>query len=117
MSVEALVISKLVEEVNLKQAFQAGILQDDFEMHDEEWQWLIQRAATRKVISARRFKARFPEFDYLPTGDKIQDLLEELKTERAFVAISSAIDDVFSGDDPLGQENAVDKAVQLCVSH
>ena len=111
--VEALVISKLVEEGNLKQAFQAGITQDDFEMHDEEWQWLIQRAATRKVISARRFKARFPEFDYLPTGDKIQDLLEELKTERAFVAISSAIDDVFSGDDPLGQENAVDKAVQL----
>lgn len=113
MSVEALVISKLVEDGNLKQAFQAGITQDDFELHDEEWQWLIQRAATRKSISPRQFKKRFPEFDYLPPPDKIQDLLDELKAERAFVAISSAIDDVFSGDDPLGQDNAVDKAVQL----
>lgn len=113
MSVEALVISKLVEDGDLKQAFQAGITQDDFELHDEEWQWLIQRAATRKAISPRVFKKRFPEFDYLPPNEKIQDLLDELKSERAFVAISSAIDEVFSGDDPLGQDNAVDKAVQL----
>ncbi len=113
MSVEALVISKLVEDGSLKQAFQAGITQDDFELHDEEWQWLIERAATRKVISPRRFKQRFPEFDYLPTNDKLGDLLDELKQERAFVAISSAIDEVFTGDNPLGQDNAVDKAVQL----
>ena len=113
MSVEALVISKLVEDGSLKQAFQAGITQEDFEIHDEEWQWLIERAATRKVISPRRFKQRFPEFDYLPINDRLGDLLDELKQERAFVAISSAIDEVFTGDDPLGQDNAVDKAVQL----
>jgi hypothetical protein len=113
VSVEALVISKLVDEGSLKKAFQAGITHEDFEIHDEEWNWLIQRAGTRKPITARAFKRTFPEFDYMPVSDKLQDLIEELKQERAFVAISSAIDEVFSGDDPLGQENAVEKAAEL----
>lgn len=113
VSVEALVISKLVEEGSLKKAFQAGISQDDFELHDEEWEWLLQRAGSRQSISPRIFKKRFPEFDFMPVSDKLQDLLDELKQERAFVAISSAVDEVFSGDDPLGQDNAIDKAVQL----
>jgi hypothetical protein len=113
VSVEALVISKLVEEGSLKKAYQAGITEEDFELYDEEWEWLMGRAISRKPINPRVFKGRFPEFDFLSPDEKLQDLLDELKHERAYLAISSAIEEVFTGDDPLSQENAVDKAYQL----
>jgi replicative DNA helicase len=113
LSVEALVISKLVEEGSPKKAFQAGITSDDFELHDEEWEWLVGRAIARKAINPRVFKKSFPEFDFTVTREKLQDLLDELKHERAYLAISSAIEEVFDGEDPLSQENAVDKAVAL----
>jgi hypothetical protein len=113
VSVEALVISKLVEDGSPKKAFQAGITTDDFELHDEEWEWLVGRAVARKPINARVFKRVFPEFDFMPTREKLQDLLQELKHERAYLAISSAIEEVYDGEEPLAQDNAIDKAVQL----
>lgn len=113
MSVEALVISKLVEDGSPKKAFQAGITTEDFELHDEEWEWLVGRAVARKPINPRIFKRVFPEFDFTPTREKLQDLLQELKHERAYLAISSAIEEVYEGDEPLAQDNAVDKAVAL----
>lgn len=113
MSVEALVISKLVEDGSIKKAFQAGITDQDFELHDEEWAWLVRRSIERKPIGARVFKRAFPEFDFMPPREKLNDLLEELKHERAFLAVSSAIEEIYNGDDPLSQDNAVEKAVQL----
>lgn len=113
MSVEALVISKLVDDGSLKKAFQAGITAEDFEIHDEEWAWIIRRAEQRKPINARLFKKAFPEFDFISGREKLNDLLDELKAERAYVAISSAIEELWTGDDPLSQENAVDKAIML----
>ena len=113
MSVEALVISKLVEEGSLKKAFQAGITQDDFELYDEEWQWLLGRAVARKPINPRIFKRTFPEFDFLTPGEKLQDLFDELKHERAYLAISSHIEEIYTGEEPLSPDNAVDKAIQL----
>lgn len=112
MSVEALVISKLAEEGKLKKAFQAGIDESAFELHDEEWKWLVKSAATHQPINPRLLKIAFPEFDYMPVDEKLTDLLEELKRERAYLAISSSIEEVY-GDDPLSQENAIDKAAQL----
>lgn len=113
MSVEALVISKLVEDGSPKKAFQAGITEQDFELHDEEWNWLVGRAVARKPINPRVFKKVFPEFDFITGREKLIDLLDELKRERAYVAISSAIEEIFTGDDPLSQENAVEKAAAL----
>jgi hypothetical protein len=113
LSVEALVISKLVEDGSPKKAFQAGITTEDFELHDEEWEWLVARAVARKPVNPRVFKKVFPEFDFQPTREKLQDLLQELKHERAFLAISSAVEEIYEGEEPLSQENAVDKAVQL----
>jgi DnaB-like helicase C terminal domain len=113
MSVENLVISKLVEDGSIKKAFQEGISEADFELHDDEWNWLVQRAIHRKPINPRLFKRQFPEFDYAPPREKLIDLLDELKQERAYLAISSSIEEVFTSSDPLSQDNAVDKAVQL----
>ena len=113
MSVEALVISALVKEGTPKKAFMEGISRDDFEIHDEEWDWIVSRAEQKKPINARHFKKAFPEFEYTRTGENVGDLLTELKQERAYVAISSLIESVYLGEDPLSQENAVEKALHL----
>jgi replicative DNA helicase len=39
----------------------------------------------------------------------LTDLIEELKRERAYVAISSAIEELLEGEDPLNQDNALEK--------
>jgi len=113
LSVEALVIAKLVEEGSLKKAYQAGITEDDFELYDEEWRWLMGRVMRRRSINPRVFKASFPEFDFISPDEKLLDLFDELKHERAYLAISSAIEEVMTGEEPLSPENAVDKAYEL----
>lgn len=106
-------VAALVDEGSVKKAFQAGVTQDDFEIHDEEFDWIVRRAESRKPITPRLFKKQFPEFDFLLPKERLGDLLDELKQERAFVAVTSAIDEIYTGDDPLSQENAVDKAIIL----
>jgi hypothetical protein len=113
MSVEAFVVAALVDEGSPKKAFQAGVTTDDFEIHDEEFQWIIDRAERRKPITPRLFKRQFPEFDFILPKERLGDLLDELKQERAFLAVSGAIDEIYSGDNPLSQENAIEKAMQL----
>lgn len=113
MSVEALVISRLVEDGSVKKAFQAGITHDDFEIHDEEWAWIVARAEKRQPVNPRIFKKAFPEFDFIHGKERLPDLLDELKSERAYIAISSALEELWTGEDPLSQENAVDKAIAL----
>ena len=113
MSVEALVISALVSEGSPKRAFEAGISQDDFEMHDEEWNWILRRAEHKKPINVRVFKKEFPEFDFIKTRENLGDLLDELKNERAYLSISSAIESLYSGDEQLSPENAIEKAAHL----
>jgi len=113
MSVESYLISALVEEGSPKLALQAGISGGDFEIYDEEFDWLVTRAEKRQPVSPRLFKQRFPEFDYLLAQEKVADLVDELKRERAFVAVSSAVDEIFTGEDPISSENAVEKAIQL----
>lgn len=110
MSVEAFLISALVEEGTPKQAFQQGINVDDFEMHDEEFRWIVRRAENRKPITPRLFKKAFPDFEFILPSEKIGDLIDELKQERAYLAISSGIDEVLSD---LDQDNAIPKAMQL----
>jgi replicative DNA helicase len=113
MSVEAMVISALVEEGSPKRAFQQSISELDFEIHDEEWTWIVRRAEQKKPINVRHFKRAFPEFEFMRSRENIGDLIEELKSERAFIAISSAIEEVYSGEAPLDQDNAVEKAMEL----
>jgi len=113
MSVEQFVISALVDEGSPKRAFQAGVGAIDFEIYDEEWEWLVSRAEKRKPINPRVFKKQFPEFEYVVAREKIGDLLDELQAERAYVAVNSAIDEMLGGSEPLSVENALEKAMQL----
>lgn len=110
MSVENLVIAELVAEGTPKIALQEGITDEDFEIYDEEWQWILSRAENKKPITTRIFKAAFPEFEFLRTKERLQDLIEELKQERAFVAVGSAIDKVQA---ELTPDNAVERAMEL----
>ena len=113
MSVEAYVIAALVDEGSPKKAFQAGVTEDDFEFHDEEFAWIIGRAERRKPITPRLFKKQFPEFDFIKPRESLKDLMEELKQERAYLTISSAIEQIIAGEAPLDQENALEKALEL----
>ena len=110
MSVESLVISEIVAEGSPKKAFQAGVSSSDFEIYDEEWQWIISRAEQRRAITARAFKKRFPDFEYVRSGERLVDLLEDFKQELAYAAISGGIDEVLR---ELEQDNAVEIAIRL----
>lgn len=110
MSVEAQVIAALVDEGSPKRAFQAGITENDFTIHDEEFQWIVSRAERRKPINARVFKKQFPDFEFILTREKLTDLLDELKSEGAFLAVQAGIEQAFN---ELSHDNAVEKAYQL----
>lgn len=110
MSVEPYVIAAIVEEGTPKKAFQAGITVEDFEMCDDEWNWIIRRAEQRKPINPRLFKQAFPEFDFIRSRERLVDLLDELKQERVLVAVSSGIEEVLVD---LDRENVVEKAMAL----
>jgi replicative DNA helicase len=110
MSVEAFVLAALIEDGNLKKAFQAGVTDEDFQLYDEEWHWLCRQAEQKKAINLRRFKQSFPEFEAIQVNERTQDLIEELKQERAFVDLQAAVEETL---DALDQENAIDKAGQL----
>jgi hypothetical protein len=110
MSVESLLISELVGEGSVKKAFQAGITKEDFDLCDEEFEWLESQAEKRLPITIRKFKKKFPEFEFIQSGERVQDLIEELKQERAYIMVRSALDEV---EMDLEHENAVEKATTL----
>lgn len=110
MSVEQYVISGLVEQGTPKFAFQAGLTADDFELYGDEWQWLCESAERKRPINRRRFRNAFPDFEYILAEDRVQDLLEELKTERAFTSVSALIDQVAV---ELTPENVVEKTEMM----
>jgi len=109
-SVEQAVIALCVEEGSLKKLYQAGVTAEYFEMYDEEFQWLEKQAQKHKPINPRRFREKFPEFDWVVPAEEIQDLVEDLKQERAYVTLRAAIETV---DESLEPDNAVGKASEL----
>lgn len=109
MSVESFVIAGLSTEGSLKKAAQAELSEDDFELHDEEFAWLVARAEQKQPFTPIFFKQRFPEFDFIETSESLTDLIEELKKERAYISISSAIEELLEGENPLDQDNAREK--------
>lgn len=113
MSVEALVIAALVDEGSPKRAFQAGVEEDHFEIYEEEYAWIVSRAERRKPINARLFKDSFPDFDFILSTEPLSELLEELKQERAYVAVHSAIENVLYQSEPMDKENALEKALAM----
>lgn len=109
-SVEALVLAGMVEDGSPKKAFQAGIVRDDFQMYEEEWDWISEQAECGKKINWRRFQHAFPDFERVISTERLQDLCEELKQYSAYVSISAAIDEVGAS---INQDNALEKAESL----
>jgi len=110
MSVESLVVSEVVHEGSPRKMLQAGITLEYFIMCDEEVKWIIDQYERRKAITPRRFKQKFPDFELVRSQERMPDLLEELKQERAFSSISAALDSIGM---TLDVENAVEKALEL----
>lgn len=110
MSVEAFLIAELVAEGSVKKAFQAGLSEHDFDLYDDEFRWIVDQAERRLRLSVRRFKKKFPDFEFVRSGDRIQDLIEELKQERAFISVRAALDET---EIDLDHETAIEKAASL----
>lgn len=110
MSVEGFVISGLIEDQSPKKAFQAGLTSDDFQVYEDEWNWLVERAERSRPINRRLFLKSFPDFEWFTSNERLQDLIEELKQEVAFYAISTAIETVA---DKLSPETVLESAELL----
>jgi hypothetical protein len=107
MSVEAHVIAAIVTEGvgGLRKTYQHGVSAQDFVSYEEEFGWIEQRASARLPISRRTFMRKFPDFEMLVVDERLQDLLPDLKNERAFTEITALMD-------TLGEELEVENAVQ-----
>jgi len=109
MSVEAFVIAALSAEGSLKKAFMGDLSVSDFEIYDREFEWMMGRQDRKEPITPLFFKRKFPEFDFVMSEQPLNDLIEELQRERAFIQISSAIDELIGGEDPLDNDNVLEK--------
>lgn len=110
MSVEAYVISALVEEGSPKVAYQRGVDRNLFDVYSDEWDWIERQFENRKPINRRRFTERFNDFEWTMPKEKLIDLLDELKTERAFSQVFSLIESV---SETLLPENSVQQAEHM----
>jgi len=107
MSVEAFVIAALVEDGTPRKAFQASVEREDFSIYTEEWDWLLQQTERGRNINWRRFQEAFPDFERVQSNERLQDLLEELKRESAFVSLNSALEQAITDLTP---ETAMEQA-------
>jgi replicative DNA helicase len=110
ISVEPLVIAKLVEAENPRAAFTAGVTKNDFDIYTDEFSWIVSRYERSKPINRRSFCARFPDFEFVVSREKLEDLIEELKNERAYSAVASLVESV---SENLLPENAVEQAEHM----
>lgn len=110
---EAFIIAGLSQEGSLKKALEENLTPEDFELHDEEFAWMIERIERKEPITPRVFKAKFPEFEFVVAEESLNDLISELKKEKAYIAISSAIEELLEGEEALDHDNALEKAGQL----
>lgn len=103
-------ISALVEQGTIRPAYQAGISIRDFTIYDEEFEWLEKRVETRKPINRRLLCERFPDFEFALSKERLEDLLEELKAEKAYSMVASLLESV---GESLLPENALTTAEHM----
>jgi hypothetical protein len=107
MSVEQYVLSAIVDEGDPRRAFRAGINKTNFQIYEDEWEWLVRRYEKNKPINRRIFCERFEDFEYIVSKEPVDDLLSELKDEKAYSDVYSLI---ASASETLLPENAVEQA-------
>lgn len=107
MSVEAYVVAALIEDGTPRKAFQAGVNREDFSMYPEEWDWMLEQAERGRAVNWRRFQEAFPDFERIRSNERLQDLLDELKRESAYVSLNSALEQAITDLTP---DNAMEQA-------
>lgn len=107
MSVEAHVIAAIIEDGSPKKAFEAGITREHFQMHDDEWDWIVGQLERKRTINWRKFQQTFPDFEKIVLDERLQDLCDELKSEAAYVSLESGMAQVL---EVLTPDNAVEQA-------
>ncbi len=113
MSVEAFLIAELISEGSIRKALQAGIGEEDFDLYDEEFSWLVTRTEKRLPITLRAFKLKFPDFEFVRVEERIQDLIEELKREQAFTSAHAAVDEFLRETDHDNIYERIDQVVEI----
>lgn len=111
MSVEALVISAIVQEGagGLRKVYQQSVTAEDFVTYEEEFRWVEDRVSHRQPINKRVFTRKFPDFEFLPPEERLQDLLTDLKKERVFMDMRSLLETV---SEDLEVDNSIEKSQQ-----
>ena len=105
MTVEPLVLAKIVDEGTPRKAYLEGLTVEDFELYHEEFQWIEAQAERKRPINSRTFREKFPDFEWVVPKEPISDLLDELRREQAFVKLNALIETV---GDKLDTDNAVE---------
>jgi replicative DNA helicase len=105
VTVEPLVLAAIVEEGTPRKAYLEGISAEDFELYDEEFEWIEKRAERRQPITPRAFREKFPDFEWVLAKEPLKDLLDELRREQAYVRLNALIETVA---DNLNVDNALD---------
>lgn len=93
---ESLVISALVTTGDNAPAAAAGISEEMFSIHRNEWKWVQKRIdKTGKVPSVVAFKQQFPEFTVFNVTD-LESFCDQLKHNSAQANLSDLIDECLS---------------------
>src|SRR5687768_7645808 len=87
--------------------YQAGVTSEDFPVYEEEIQWIEERFNSKKPVNPHVFRRKFDDFPWLPPTERLQDLLPDLKSERAFSDMTTLMQTVI---EEMDVDNAVDKA-------
>lgn len=111
MSVEALVVAAIVQDGAgaLRKVYQSSVTSEDFVTYEEEFRWLEERVSNRLPVNKRVFTRKFPDFEFLPPDERLQDLLVDLKKERAYMDMRALLETV---SEELEVDNALEKAAQ-----
>lgn len=112
MSVEALAVTAVVEQgaIALRKLYAEGISSHDFPIYEEEFKWIEKRLSAKKTLNRRVFRQRFPDFEWMVPDEPVADLALELKEERAFEAMNTAVTTI---TEELEKDNAIELAVKL----
>ena len=100
----------MVEQGSPRPAYREGISKQHFEFFPKEFSWIENQFERKITINRRRFCERFPDFDFVVPQEDLNDLLKELRSERAYSQISALIE---SASETLLPENAVDTAENM----
>lgn len=107
MTVEPLVLAAIIEDGSLKEAYREGVGRNNFEVFEEEYDWIEKRYERKKPINKRVFLQRFPDFDFFVPSEDLKALIDELKNEGAFSKVNAMVESI---SQTLTTENAIDIA-------